>query len=159
MNDIVLHLIYNASLLLALGIVCEASYLLPKKWGQANKVIGGLMIGFIGILVMTLPFTLSEGITFDTRSILISVSAMIFGPVQAIIAAVMTILYRIIFIGGAGTLTGSSVIAVSAVLGLLALGAEKEAKTPLAVGLPVWRYRAHCDAGLHDIYAGSGHGA
>jgi PAS domain S-box-containing protein len=119
MNRIEIALIYNASLLLALGIIYEVSYLLPAKWKKLSASINGLLIGFICVLVMSFPYVLEPGITFDTRSIMLSVAALTFGGVPSVIAAVMAVVYRIFFIGGAGTLTGCTVIVCSVVIGLL----------------------------------------
>ncbi len=119
MERIEIALIYNASLLLALGVVYEISYLLPARWKKISPVINGILIGLISVLVMSFPYVLEPGITFDTRSIMISVAALTFGAVPGVIAAAMAIVYRIVFIGGAGTLTGCSVIAASFLIGLI----------------------------------------
>ncbi len=118
-NSIALQLIYNASLLLALGIVYEISYFIPYKLKRISPVLRGVLIGAIGILVITFRAELAEGIIFDTRSILLSVAALAYGIVPAGIAAVMTILYRIFAVGGAGTLSGVAVIVTSVLIGLL----------------------------------------
>ena len=110
-------LLLNATLLLALSIVHEAGYLIPVRNKKHLSYINGIIIGVIGIGIMSVPFVFQEGIIFDTRSILISVTALIFGTVPAVIALVITASYRIIQ-GGAGTLTGVIVITVSTFLGL-----------------------------------------
>jgi PAS domain S-box-containing protein len=119
MDRIEIALIYNASLLLALGVVYEISYLLPVKWKKVAPVFNGIVIGLINVLVMSFPYVLEPGITFDTRSIMISVAALTFGAVPGAIAAGMALIYRIVFIGGAGTLTGCSVIVASFLIGLI----------------------------------------
>ena len=118
-SELLLQLMYNASLLLALGIVYEISYFIPDKLKRMAPVLRGVLIGIIGILVITFPAHLAEGIIFDTRSILLSVAAFAYGPVSASIAAVMAILYRIIAVGGAGALPGVCVIVSSVLIGLL----------------------------------------
>ena len=118
-REFVLHLVYNASLLLALGIVYEISYFIPAKLKRMSPIIRGVLIGAIGILVITFRVELAEGIIFDTRSILLSVAALAYGVVPASIAAVMAMLFRIIVIGGAGVPTGVSVIVASVLIGLL----------------------------------------
>jgi PAS domain S-box-containing protein len=119
MDRIEIVLIYNASLLLALGIVYEISYLLPSKWKKLTSGINGILIGFICLLVMSFPYEMEQGIVFDTRSIMLSVAAVTFGAVPASIAAAMALVYRIAFIGGPGTLTGVSVIVFSVAIGIL----------------------------------------
>ena len=118
-NSLVLQLIYNASLLLASGIVYEISYLLPQKFKRISPALNGLLLGIIGIMVIAYPAVLADGIIFDTRSILLSVAALAYGAVPATIAAVVTILYRVLAVGGAGMPSGVSVIAASVIIGLL----------------------------------------
>ena len=119
MDRIEIALIYNASLLLALGVVYEISYLLPVKLKKIAPLFNGIVIGLINVLVMSFPYVLEPGITFDTRSIMISVASLTFGAVPGAIAAGMALIYRIVFIGGAGTLTGVSVIVASFLIGLI----------------------------------------
>lgn len=119
MDRIEIALIYNASLLLALGIIYEIGYLLPAKWKKLSAIFNGVLIGLVCLLVMSFKYVLEPGITFDTRSIMLSVAALTFGAVPSAIAAGMALVYRIFFIGGAGTLTGSSVIIFSVLIGLL----------------------------------------
>lgn len=117
-QNIVLQLINNMALLMALSIVYELSYVLPSKLIKYASVIKGIIIGVIGVGIMSIPFTLTSGIVFDTRSILISVSALIFGMLPTVIASIITIIYRII-LGGMGTLPGIATILSSAAIGLL----------------------------------------
>lgn len=118
-NSLVLQLVYNASLLLASGIVYEISYLIPPRHKRIASVLNGVLLGIVGILVIAFPAVLIDGIIFDTRSILLSVAALVYGAVPAGIAAVITILYRVLAVGGAGTPSGVSVIAASVIIGLL----------------------------------------
>ena len=117
-QNIVLQTVNNLALLMALSIVYEISYVLPKKCLRWRPLINGLIIGLIGVGIMSIPFTLTTGIVFDTRSILISVTALIFGAVPTIIASMITIIYRII-LGGVGMLPGIGTILVSGLIGLL----------------------------------------
>ncbi len=119
MDRIEIALIYNASLLLALGIIYEVSYQLPDKWKKISGGLNGVFIGFVCVLVMSFPYVLEPGITFDTRSIMLSVAALCFGAIPSAVAAVMALAYRIIFIGGAGAIAGCAVIVCSVVIGLL----------------------------------------
>lgn len=118
-NSLFMQLIYNASLLLASGIVYEISYLIPTRFKRISPILNGILLGIIGVLVVAFPAVLTEGIIFDTRSILLSVAALAYGIVPATIAAVMTIFYRIFAVGGPGTPSGVSVIAASVIIGLL----------------------------------------
>ena len=107
----------NAAVLLVLSVVFEVTYLLPSRFRRAQPVISGLMIAAICVVIMEMPFTLQPGVIYDTRSILISVTALIFGAVPTVITAVVAGILRI-FLGGAGTLPGLAVITSSALIGL-----------------------------------------
>ena len=107
----------NAALLLALFVIYELSYLISKK-RQIQNLLSGIFISAICIAIMSVPFRLATGVVFDTRSILISVSAMVFGPIPACMAALSAILYRI-FMGGIGTIPGIATILTSFFVGLL----------------------------------------
>lgn len=117
-QNIMNSLINNSALLLSLGIIYEISYYLPKKQLKIMPVINGYLIGIIGILLMLSSFVLRSGLIFDTRSILLGASALTFGAVPSVIAAVITAAFRI-YQGGIGAVTGVSVIAASTAIGLL----------------------------------------
>jgi len=57
-------LINNAALLLALIVVYEVSYIIPIRWKKIVPIFNGLLIGFIGLAIMTLPLRLEIGIFF-----------------------------------------------------------------------------------------------
>jgi LytS/YehU family sensor histidine kinase len=132
-RELVLQLVYNAALLLSLGIVYEISYFIPAKLKPVPTILRGLFIGGIGVLVIMFPAELAEGIIFDTRSILLCVAAFTYGIVPSSIAAVIAILYRILVIGGPGALPGVCVIVSSVLIGLL--WRRMEAKKPFK-----WRW-------------------
>ena len=107
----------NAALLLVLSVIYEITYYLPPKHSRMKPVYGGLMISMICIAIMMMPLTFLPGVIYDTRSILISVTALIFGPIPTAITAAVAIILRLV-IGGAGTLPGIAVIMGSALIGL-----------------------------------------
>ncbi len=111
-------LLQNAAMLLSLAVVYEISNTIPGEWKAFRPINNGLIIGFIGILVMLMPVQLAPGILFDSRSILISVTALTFGSVPAFIASGMTIVFRIIR-GGVGMPAGVAIIVASLLIGLV----------------------------------------
>ncbi len=107
----------NAALLLVLSVIYEVTGLLPSKYRHLQPYFSGVLIAIICSAIMLNPFTLKSGIIFDTRSVLISVTALIFGLIPTIITAVTAIIIRI-HIGGFGAVTGVAVILSSALIGL-----------------------------------------
>jgi PAS domain S-box-containing protein len=111
-------LINNAALLMALVIVYEFTYVIHFRSEKSVPYINGILIGLIGLAIMMVPFQLTSGLIFDTRSILISVTALTFGPIPAVVASVILAAYRI-FLGGAGIWMGLAVLIESTVIGIL----------------------------------------
>lgn len=107
----------NAAILLVLSVIYEASYLLPSKYHRMQPVFSGLMIASICITIMMIPFPLQPGLFYDTRSILISVTALMFGLIPTSITVVAASVLRL-SIGGDGALPGLAVILSSALIGL-----------------------------------------
>jgi hypothetical protein len=91
-----IDIIYNIALLLAVSLFFATHPFkqLHKEWWF--RTLMGLAIGTLGLLVMSRPAVLMEGIVFDGRTILLGVSGMFFGPVETIIASVLMICYRIL---------------------------------------------------------------
>ncbi|HWP21631.1 MAG TPA: PAS domain S-box protein [Candidatus Cryosericum sp.] len=113
----VLALLNNIALLLVISVAYEVTYLLPKKFDRIQPVINGVLLSFICIAIMSMPFTLQPGIFYDTRSVLISVAALVFGTVPTLIVTLAATILRV-SIGGAGAVPGVAVILSSALIGL-----------------------------------------
>jgi PAS domain S-box-containing protein len=119
MIETFLSIINNTALLILLVLAYDLLYpRLSRKSTVTRSLLTGFALGLIGMVVMLVPWQCTSGVTFDTRSILLSLSGLFFGPVPTAAAAAMTIVLRIVQ-GGAGTLTGSLVIIASAGIGLL----------------------------------------
>lgn len=116
-KEIISGLVCNASLLLAISIIYNLLYLEYEKSSKCKNMTVGLMIGFVGILLMQISVKIAPGVIFDTRSILVCVSAMFFGVVPSFISVVIIVAYRII-IGGHGTLMGVLVTILTCVVGV-----------------------------------------
>ncbi|GEM_PF-451772 len=117
-REVLLALFNNATLLLALSVIYEVAYLFPFKNKNIQLVFTGILIALTCGAVMGMPFTLQSGIIFDTRSILISVTALLFGLVPTGITVLVAIFLRL-SIGGIGALPGIAVIVTSAMIGLV----------------------------------------
>ncbi len=118
MNEkIVLELADNSALLLAIAVFYDTLALKQHiRKPILQNIFTGILLGTIGILVMMNALQFSPGIIFDTRSIIVSLSGLIFGPVPAVLTIVMTGFYRFLR-GGNGMWTGISVIAASGIIG------------------------------------------
>lgn len=117
-KEILSGLVYNASLLLSISLVYILFFLKYDKNSIWRKIIAGILVGFIGILLMENRIQIVEGIIFDTRSILVSVTAMFFGFVPAFVASVIIIIWRILM-GGNGVIMGSLVTSLTFGIGLM----------------------------------------
>lgn len=110
-------LLQNAILLFGLGFLFAAASFDTKINKTVVKVIMGLAIGGITLLIMRIPWELEEGLFFDTRSVLLSVTGMFFGVIPTSLATSVALIYRI-FIGGDGVYAGVATIIMSATIGL-----------------------------------------
>lgn len=113
-----LDIIYNLSLLLALTVL--SGFIGQKKqWGDRTRsALQGVVYGSITIIAMLYPLELAPGVIFDGRSVVLSICALFFGPLAAVIAAVMAIATRVA-LGGLGILTGTLVILMSTLVGIV----------------------------------------
>lgn len=113
------QLLQNIVLLFALVFIYAATNLSPGPTKIKQKILLGFLIGGFAILLMMSPWKLeNEGIIFDTRSALLVVSGVFFGPLTTLIAVVSAMSYRI-YLGGSGIYAGVATIVSTATLGLL----------------------------------------
>jgi PAS domain S-box-containing protein len=118
-SELTVGLINNAALLLALSIIFEISFIFRCRSRLVTQLVCGILIGLIGVAIMSMPYELVPGVFYDTRSILLCVTALIFGFRPAAAATLIMTAYRIV-LGGAGLVPGISMIVATAALGLLA---------------------------------------
>lgn len=111
-------LVQNIILLFGLGFIfAAATSRTKKKLKIKSQVFVGLLLGGVVYLIMLDPFIFDEGLVFDTRSVLLSVTGLFFGAVPTSIAALVAIIYRL-YIGGSGVYAGILTIVTSAAIGL-----------------------------------------
>jgi len=114
----IVDIVINIMFLLIISVVYTTYPFKDYKKLFSNTLLVGFCIGVLGILSMFYPMVVAQGVIFDSRSIIVAVSAMTFGFVPALIAAVMMAFVRI-FLGGSGMLAGIAIIFVSFVIGSL----------------------------------------
>ncbi|PKP28913.1 MAG: GGDEF domain-containing protein, partial [Bacteroidetes bacterium HGW-Bacteroidetes-18] len=118
-ESILIGLLQNAALLLAFSMLYQNVWIKNEASKSISaKIIVGLVLSSIGIILMSTPWMMVPGITFDMRSVLLSVSGLFFGPIPTIIAMFITGIVRVA-IGGDGLWMGLAVILTSGSIGLL----------------------------------------
>ena len=117
-NSILLGIVDNTILLLGMGIIYSLIPIGHFKNKYIYNLIVGVLLSLIVIFIMITPFSLDNGVILDTRSVLISVAVLFFGPIPGIMVVLTASILRIIQ-GGSGTLTGVLVILSSGIIGYL----------------------------------------
>lgn len=119
MNEtFIIGLVQNIALLLSFSMLHD--YFLAwfsSKNRIAYNIVAGTLLGGIGMMLILTPWSLQPGIFFDTRSIILSVSGLFFGPVPTMIAMAITAVFRY-SIGGDGVWMGIAVILSSGFVGI-----------------------------------------
>ena len=113
-----LALLDNAEFLLVLVVIYEIGSIFLSRYRKTKVLLQGILIGMIGIIIMSVPYEFSSGLVFDTRSILIGSTAIIFSTTTLMISTLMMFVYRI-YMGGIGTIPGLLVITLTALIGFL----------------------------------------
>jgi len=116
MPQTIMAMINNAALLLMLCVIYQLTNHINTRYTRFKQIANGLFIAMICIAIMLISFKPYHGVVLDTRSILISVTALLFGPIPTIITIVAASVFRILQ-GGAGALSGVAVIISSAIIG------------------------------------------
>lgn len=117
-QNIVIALLNNAALLVMLAVIYEAMSYLPNKYQKFEPILTGVFLSIIVIVLMSLPFHLQDGIVFDTRTILISVTALLFGPTPTLMTVITASVYRYTM-GGVGAFAGIMTVISAAFIGNL----------------------------------------
>ena len=116
--EILVNLLNNGLILLGLVFLYAATNYDPQTDTVRKKVIAGIVIGISSIFIMANPWRFSEGVFFDTRSILFGASGFFFGGIPTLIAMAFGISYRV-YVGGIGVYVGVTTIISTSALGYL----------------------------------------
>ena len=118
-DSLAVGLLQNTALLLCLSLLYESIWLKRELQEKVQfKILAGIVIGGIAVVLMFTPWTWTEGIVFDTRSVLLSISGLFFGTVPTTVAMVIAAVMRA-FSGGDGMWMGIAVIFSSGTIGIL----------------------------------------
>jgi len=115
---VIIQIIYNLAILVAMSVI---SGFIANRFdinAIKSKLLQGIVFGTAAIIGMLYPFVLKTGIIFDGRSVVLSICALFFGPIPAVISGITASIFRL-YLGGAGAIMGISVIIASVIIGLL----------------------------------------
>lgn len=154
-KSIILGLIQNIAILLSFSMLYD--YIWSENKKNRNflpDILTGVILGIIGTVLILTPWHFVPGIFFDTRSVMLSISGLFFGPVPTLIAMIITALYRL-YVGGGGSLMGVAVIFSSGTIGLIWSNYRPEwyknhTKELLSMGLTVHLLMLGCTSFLPE---------
>lgn len=114
---------FFTGLLQNIALLLVFSFLYATKWVDFNqslklmpKILAGLIVGAIGCLLISAPWTYQPGYYIDLRTILLSIAGLYLWGTTTITVVVVMAAFRF-FIGGDNTLVGIIIIISSAVVG------------------------------------------
>jgi len=116
--EILRDILTNIIVLFGLVLIFNLSNSTFKHKNIYYKILMGISIGIITIIIMVNALETTPGVIFDTRSILISVTALFFPFTTSFIATVIAIIYRI-YIGGSGVYAGVLTLLTSFLIGII----------------------------------------
>ena len=129
---IYIDLIYNLTLLISLTIV---SGFIEKHLGRKTRLallLQGILFGGAAALSMMRPFHMESGIIVDGRPVMVSLCSLFFGPFAAAVSTVIAVICRLL-LGGVGKISGSLIIVLATIAGLIAHYRLKPEENPPAV--------------------------
>ena len=99
---IVVGLIQNIAILLTFSMLYDLFWeRTDKSRNIILRIASGFVLGGIGIILILSPWTFKTGLFFDTRSVMLCVTGLFFGPIPTLIAMTIVGLYRL-SLGGPG---------------------------------------------------------
>ena len=112
-----ISLLQNVSLLVAMSFVFSTIRpSIQARTPRFEPYIAGFIFGLFSVIAIYVPLTISPGVIFDGRNIMVLIAGMFAGWQAAIIAAMMAILARFA-VGGLGAPSAALSLAVTAALG------------------------------------------
>jgi PAS domain S-box-containing protein len=113
-----ISILNNITLLVSLTVIYSFIIRHFDIKSKRYQLLSGLLFGAVAVIGMMSAVTVSPGIVFDGRSIVLAVAGLIGGPITAAVAVLIALAYRI-NMGGAGMIMGVLVIVESALIGTL----------------------------------------
>jgi PAS domain S-box-containing protein len=116
-KTMLLGLANNAALLIVLAFLYDSFLRDKPHFPFLRRLAASLGLGAITMIVMLSPWELRPGLFFDTRTILLGLAGLFFGPGPTLLATAMAAGLRVIQ-GGLGVHAGVVTILVSSAIGL-----------------------------------------
>ncbi len=113
---LIIELIHNLALLVAISVLSGIVTRYTPNKPLNRQVLHGLLFGLAAVAGILDPVVLTEGLFFDGRSVVISISTLFFGPFSGFVTALLPFILRA-WIGGPGMYMGLSVILASYLIG------------------------------------------
>jgi len=113
-----IELVYNLSVIVVFSAISgflSFRFNNQNSWGKRIHV---LLFGITAIIGMLVPFSFTDGIIFDGRTVVISLCTFVFGPLSGSISAALAVIFRF-FIGGEGIIMDILAISFSFFIGYL----------------------------------------
>ena len=110
-------ILMNVVLLFGLLLILSVTNTTIKQKNRISQAIFCVIIGIYAILIMLNGFQIQD-LIYDTRTVLISLSALFFSPITTVIATAIAVTYRAV-IGGVGIYAGIASILSAALIGVL----------------------------------------
>ena len=95
-------LIQNVTILLSFSMMYD--YFWVRKQNKFNilyLILVGVFLAGVGYILIRTPWTMVDGIIFDSRTVLLSTAGLFFGAIPTLIAMTILSVYRV-FLGGEG---------------------------------------------------------
>ena len=116
--QIAINLLLNTTFLVSISIIFNLFFQRIQKQKLLYQLLGGVILGLAGIVLMLISLKLPNGVIFDTRSILLSISGLFYGFVPTSIAALIIVAYRA-FLGRSQGILGASRTEIGGLLRLV----------------------------------------
>ncbi|PKM69646.1 MAG: hypothetical protein CVU94_02965 [Firmicutes bacterium HGW-Firmicutes-19] len=75
-NEVIIGLISNIGLLFVVHVIYQCKYYIRQRFGKIGSVVKGIILGAMGILLMSYPFVVEGVLAIDARSVLIASVAL-----------------------------------------------------------------------------------
>ncbi|MEA4870906.1 MAG: PAS domain S-box protein [Christensenella sp.] len=107
----------NMTLLFSMLVATEITACIPRKYSRWQPWANGVLLSLICVVVMRYALVRQPGVYFDTRTMLVSITALIFGWIPACLTTLTAIVLRLAA-GGIGAVPGSIILLSSVAIGL-----------------------------------------